>query len=73
MKQKLWQVDPDLKYEHPWPQVQEVPEGNHDYLGESMEGSAMSLLGEEDTHKVLQRQQNELIELAVCLKQWRRD
>jgi len=55
----------DLKYEHPWPQVREVSEGNDDYLGESMEGSAMSLLGEKDTQEVLQRRQNELMELEV--------
>jgi hypothetical protein len=44
-----------LKYEHPWPEVQEVFEGGRDYLGESMEGSAMSLLGEKDINDIWQR------------------
>jgi hypothetical protein len=66
LKQELWGANLDPKYEHPWPQVQEVHEGNDDYLGESMEGSAMSLLGEKDTQEVWQRWQNELMELEVC-------
>jgi len=66
LKQELWGVNLDLKYEHPWPQVREVSQGNDDYLPESMEGSAMSLLGEKDTQEVWQRRQNELVELEVC-------
>jgi hypothetical protein len=65
LKQELWGANLDPKYEHPWPQVQEVPKGSRDYLGESMEGSAMFLLGEKDTQEVLQRRQNELMELEV--------
>jgi hypothetical protein len=65
LKQELWGANLDPKYEHPWPQVREVSQGNDDYLGESMEGSAMSLLGEKDTQDVLQRRQNELMELEV--------
>ncbi|CAK9198148.1 unnamed protein product [Sphagnum troendelagicum] len=65
LKQELWGANLDPKYEHPWPQVREVFEGNDDYLGESMEGSTMSLLGEKDTQEVLQRRQNELMELEV--------
>jgi hypothetical protein len=65
LKQELWGANLDSKYEHPWPQVREMSEGNDDYLGESMEGSAMSLLGEKDTQEVLQRRQNELMELEV--------
>jgi hypothetical protein len=66
LKQELWGANLDPKYEHPWPQVREVPE-HDDYLGESMEGSVMSLLGEKDTQEVLQRRQNELMELEVHL------
>jgi hypothetical protein len=66
LKQELWGANFDPEYEHPWPQVQKVPEGNDDYLGESMEGSAMSLLGKKDTQEVWQRRQNELMELEVC-------
>jgi hypothetical protein len=65
LKQELWGANLDPKYEHPWPQVREVPKGSRDYFGESMEGSAMSLLGEKDTQEVLQRRQNELMELGV--------
>jgi len=35
--------------------VQEMLEGGHDYLGESMEGSAISLLGEKDINDIWQR------------------
>jgi hypothetical protein len=65
LKQKLWGANLDPEYEHPWPQVQEVPKGSRDYLAKNMEGSAMSLLGEKDTQEVLQRRQNELKELDV--------
>jgi hypothetical protein len=65
LKQELWGTSLDPKYEHPWPQVQEVPKGSRDYLGESMEGSAMSLLGEKDTQDIVQRRENELMELKV--------
>jgi hypothetical protein len=65
LKQELWGANFDPEYEHPWPQVREVLEGTCDYLGESMEGSVMSLLGEKDTQEVLQRRQNELMELEV--------
>jgi hypothetical protein len=65
LKQELWGANLDLKYEHPWPQVQEVLEGGRDYLGESMEGSVMSLLGEKDINDIWQRRQNELMELEV--------
>ncbi|CAK9198095.1 unnamed protein product [Sphagnum troendelagicum] len=66
LKQELWGANLDPKYEHPWPQVQEVLEGGRDYLGESMEGSAISLLGEKDINDIWQRRQNELKELEVC-------
>jgi hypothetical protein len=65
LKQELRGANLDPKYEHPWQQVQEVPKGSQDYLGRSMEGSAMSLLGEKDTHELFQRRQNELMELQV--------
>ncbi len=65
LKQELWGANFDPKYEHPWPRVREVLEGSRDYLGESMEGSIMSLLGEKDTQEVWQRRQNELMELQV--------
>ncbi|CAM6080201.1 unnamed protein product [Sphagnum tenellum] len=65
LKQELWGTNLDPKYEHPWPQVREVSEENDDYLGQSMEGSAMSLLGEKDIQEVLQKRQNELMELKV--------
>jgi hypothetical protein len=65
LKKELWGSNLDPKYEHPWPQVREVPKGNVDYLGESMEGSAMSLLGEKDIHDLFQRRKNELMELEV--------
>jgi hypothetical protein len=65
LKQELWGANLDPKYEHPWPQVQEVHEGGRDYLGESMEGSAMSLLGAKDTQDIVQRRENELMELKV--------
>jgi hypothetical protein len=42
-----------------------VPEGSRDYLGESVEGSAMSLLGEKDTQYIVRRRENELMELEV--------
>jgi hypothetical protein len=66
LKQKLWGTNLDPNYKYPWPQVGEVPQGNDDYLGENMEGSAMSILGEKDTQEVWQRRQNELMELEVC-------
>jgi hypothetical protein len=66
LKQELWGANLDPKYEHPWPQVREVPKGTRDYLGESMEGSAISLLGEKDINDIWQRRQNELMELEVC-------
>ncbi|KAH9544647.1 hypothetical protein CY35_12G005500 [Sphagnum magellanicum] len=65
LKQELRGANLDPEYEHPWPEVQEVLEGNDDYLGGSMEGSAMSLLGEKDLQDVWQRRQNELMELQV--------
>jgi hypothetical protein len=65
LKQELKGANLDPKYEHPWPEVRKVLEGNDDYLGGSMEGSAMSLLGEKDTHELFQRRQNELMELQV--------
>jgi hypothetical protein len=65
LKQELWGANLDPTYEHLWPQMREVPKGSRDYLGESMEGSVMSLLGERDTQEVLQRRQNELMELEV--------
>ncbi|CAK9198142.1 unnamed protein product [Sphagnum troendelagicum] len=65
LKQELWGANLDPKYEHPWPQVQGVLEGGHDYLGESMGGSAISLLGEKDINDIWQRRQNELMELEV--------
>jgi hypothetical protein len=63
LKQELLGANLDPKYEHPWPQVQEVLEGGRDYLGKSMEGSAISLLGEKDINDIWQRRQNELMEL----------
>jgi hypothetical protein len=65
LKQELWGANFDPEYEHAWPQVREVPKGSCDYLGESTESSAMSLLGEKDTQELFQRRQNELMEFQV--------
>ncbi|KAH9544646.1 hypothetical protein CY35_12G005400, partial [Sphagnum magellanicum] len=65
LKQKLRGANLDPKYEYAWKPVQEVPEGNQDYLGASMEGSTMSFLGEKDLQDVWQRRQNELMELQL--------
>jgi hypothetical protein len=64
LKQELWQANFDPNYEHVWPQVQ-VLEWYDDYLGESKEGSAMSLLGEKDTQEAFERRKNEFMELEV--------
>ncbi len=65
LKQELRGANLDPTYEHPWIEVQEVLEGDDDYLRASTEGSVMSLLGEKDLQDVWQRRQNELMELQV--------
>jgi len=64
LKQELLGSNLDLSYVHSWPKLV-VPEENPSFLPPSMDDSAMSLLGEEDTQEVIKRRQHDLLELDV--------
>jgi hypothetical protein len=63
LKQALLATNLDTSYVHTWKEVPNEEECNVDFFGGGMEDTAISLLGEVDTHEVLQRRYRALKEL----------
>jgi hypothetical protein len=63
LKQDLLAANLDTSYVHTWKEVPNEEEYNVKFLGGSMEDTAISLLGEVDTHEVFQRRYRALKEL----------
>jgi len=63
LKQDLLATNLDTSYVHTWKEVSNVEECNVNFFGGSMEDTAISLLGEVDTHEVFQRRHKTLKEL----------
>jgi hypothetical protein len=55
LKQDLLATNLDTSYVHTWKEVPNVVECNVNFFGGGMEDTAISLLGEVDTHEVFQR------------------
>jgi hypothetical protein len=63
LKQGLLATNLDTSYVHTWKEVPNEEECNVHFFGGSMEDTAISLLGEVDTHEVFQRRYRALKEL----------
>ncbi len=63
LKQALLATNLDTSYVHTWKEVPNEEECNVDFFGGGMEDTAISLLGEVDTHEVFQRRYRALKEL----------
>jgi hypothetical protein len=63
LKRDLLAANLDTSYVHTWKEVPNEEECNVNFLGGSMEDTAISLLGEVDTHEVFQRRYRALKEL----------
>jgi len=63
LKQDLLATNLDTSYVHTWKGVPNVEECNVNFFGGGMEDTAISLLGEVDTHEIFQRRYRALKEL----------
>ncbi|KAH8934790.1 hypothetical protein BDL97_18G102800 [Sphagnum fallax] len=63
LKQDLLATNLDTSYVHTWKEVPNEEECNVNFFGGGMEDTAISLLGEVDTHEVFQRRYRALKEL----------
>jgi len=64
LKQDLLATNLDTSYVHTWKEVPNVEKCNINFIGGGMEDTAISLLGEVDTHEVFQRRYRALKELV---------
>jgi hypothetical protein len=64
LKQDLLATNLDTSYVHTWKEVPNVEGCNINFFGGGMEDTAISLLGEVDTHEVFQRRYRTLKEFA---------
>jgi hypothetical protein len=64
LKQDLLATNLDTSYVHTWKEVPNVEKCNVNFFGGGMEDTAISLLGEVDTHEVFQRRYRTLKEFA---------